>query len=139
MLPNAFIGKPEKPTGKELAVALGSAKTLWDELLTMLGEQFDTGTHEWNSYSPKAGWSLKVKQGSRTILYMSPCRGSFRVSFALGDKAVKAALGSDLSRGVVKMIKEAKRYAEGTAVRIDVKAAADLGVICKIAACKLEN
>lgn len=139
MFSNAFIGKQKKPTVTELSSVLGPAKATWDQLLTKLAEDLEVNIHEWNSYSPKAGWSLKVKQGDRTILYMSPCNGSFRVSFALGDKAVKAALQSDLPRSVLKIIKEAKRYAEGTAVRIDVKAASELTAILKLANLKVAN
>lgn len=138
MFTNAFIGKTRKPTEKEIADALGPAKTLWDQLLSQLAE-LDVTLQEWNSYSPKAGWALKVKRGSRTIIYMSPCSNAFRVSFILGDKAVKAALACKLPQGVLKIIKEAKRYPEGTGVRMDVKTAADLLVIQKLAAVKLAN
>lgn len=139
MLPNAFIGKPKKPTENDLSAELGAAKPLWDQLLVELADLHDPGLHEWHSYSLKAGWSLKVKHGARTILYLSPCRSGFRASFALGDKAVKAALHSDLPAPVLKNIREAKRYAEGTAVRIEVKTAQDLALIRKLAGLKLEN
>ena len=138
MLPNAFIGKLKQPTAKELAAALGPAKALWDSLLTQLAKLFDPKL-EWNSYSPKAGWSLKIKKGSRTILYLAPCPNAFRVSFVLGDKAVKAALQSKLSQGVLKMIKEAKRYPEGYAIRMDVKKESDLPAIVKLATIKIAN
>jgi hypothetical protein len=59
-------------------------------------------------------------------------------SFALGDKAVQAALRSKLPTGIVKLIKEAKRYAEGTAVRIEVKKPQDVGVVKTLAGIKLE-
>src|SRR5574340_223465 len=94
MLPNAFIGKRTKPTDKELSEALGPARELWDHLLADLAREQEISGQEWSSYSPKAGWSLKVKYGDRTILYLSPCQRSFRASFALGDKAVKAAPAS---------------------------------------------
>lgn len=139
MLPNAFIGKPKKPTENELSTELGPAKPLWDQLLADLAEQHESALHEWNSYSPKAGWSLKVKHCTRTTLYLSPCRHCFRASFALGDKAVKAALKSDLPASILKIIREAKRYAEGTAVRVEVKTAKDLPIIRKLAVFKLEN
>jgi len=41
MLTNAFIGKIKKPTNSELTQALGPAKTLWDQLLAELAEQFN--------------------------------------------------------------------------------------------------
>lgn len=139
MLANAFIGKLKKPTNKELSEALGPAKEIWDQLLIQLADDLDVNKQEWNSYSPKAGWALKVKKGRRTILYMSPCEHAFRVAFILGDKAKKAALHDDLPPKFVKIIREAKKYPEGTAVYIETVSAADLSPIHKLAVAKLEN
>jgi hypothetical protein len=139
MLPNAFIGKADKPTEAELTAALGPAKTLWDKLITDLADENGVDIREWNSYSVKAGWSLRLKLKKRNILYLSPCRDSFFVSFALGDKAVQAALQSRLPQGVIKIIKEAKRYAEGTGVRMEVKKPRDIDIAKKLAAIKLAN
>ena len=57
MSPNAFIGRTKPPTDDELSAELGVARVLWDELLADLA----LPVQEWNSYSPKAGWSLKLK------------------------------------------------------------------------------
>lgn len=139
MASNAFIGKPKKPTRKDLTISLGPAQTLWDQLLTTLADHLGVDDQEWNCYSVKAGWALKVKRGERTILYLSPRNDYFLASFALGDKAVTAALASRLPANALKLIGEAKRYAEGTAVRIEVKSASDLRVIMKLAELKLAN
>jgi hypothetical protein len=139
MLPNAFIDKLEKPTDAELEAALGPAKPLWDQLLTDLADEYKIDVQEWKSYSRKAGWSLRLIREKRTILYLSPCRGCFFVSFALGDKAIQAARQSRLPQQVIKIINEAKRYVEGTAVRIEVKKPKDVDIIKKLAAIKLDN
>ena len=139
MLPNAFIGKPQKPTDAELVAALGTAKVLWVQLLGALADEYNLTVQEWNSYSRKAGWSLRLKFKDRNILYLTPCQGCFFVSFALGDKAVEAARQSSLPQSVIKIINEAKRYAEGTAVRIEIKKAKDIGTITKLAGIKLAN
>jgi len=139
MLPNAFIGKRDKPTEDELAAELGPSKTLWDRLVGDLAAESGVTAQEWNSYSPKAGWSLRLKKSERTIVYLVPCRGCFRAAFALGDKAVQAACRSKLPPKVITAIKGAKRYAEGTAVRIVVIRPGDLAVVKKIVAAKLEN
>ena len=60
-------------------------------------------------------------------------------SFALGDKAVAAARASGLPKRVVKIIDEAKKYAEGTAVRIDVNGPEDVAVVKTLAAIKLDH
>src|ERR1022692_4499459 len=138
MLPNAFIGKTKEPTADELAAELGSSAPVWNDLLDRLAADCNIVTQEWNSYSPKAGWSLRLKVKKRNILYLGPCHGSFRVAFVLGDKAVEAVRHSTLPRKLIKMIEEGKRYPEGTAVRMDVTGAKDLPAIVKLAAIKLE-
>jgi Protein of unknown function (DUF3788) len=139
MLANAFAGKPGQPTEVELAATLGPAKSTWDKLLAQLAQKCDLATQEWNSYSRKAGWSLRLKHGDRNIVYLSPGSGCFLASFALGDKAVRAARESKLPRGVLDLIASAKRYAEGTAVRLEVHAPKDIVAVIKLAAIKLGN
>jgi hypothetical protein len=135
---NAFIGKTTGPTEAELSAALGSTAALWKQLVGWMAEQ-GVAIQEWNSYSPKAGWALKLKQKKRTIVYLGPCAGCFRVSFVLGDRAVAAARKSDLAKSTLKIIDEAPRYAEGTGVRLMVKSAKDLAAIKKLALIKLAN
>jgi hypothetical protein len=135
MSPNAFIGRTKPPTDDELSTELGAARVLWDELLAELALPIQ----EWNSYSPKAGWSLKLKLKKRTIVYLAPCRGSFRVAFVLGDKAVEAARQSKLPKAVMKIIDEAPRYPEGTGVRLEIAARKDLAAVKKLAEVKLAN
>src|SRR5262249_41756623 len=117
---NAFIGHVEAPTAGELAAALGSATARWDHLRAMLADELQLGDAEWNSYSKKAGWSLRVKKGKRNIVYLVPADGSFTAAFVLGDRAIAAIREDRFPKGVIAMIDGAKRYPEGTAVRIEV-------------------
>jgi hypothetical protein len=138
MLPNAFIGKAQEPTEEELAAELGSAAPIWNNLLERLAADCNIVTQEWNSYSRKAGWSLRLKVKKRNILHLAPCHGAFRVAFVLGDKAVDAARHSTLPRKVAKIVEEGQRYPEGTAVRMDVTGTRDIAPIVKLAAIKLQ-
>ena len=135
MSPNAFIGRTKPPTDEELSTELGAARALWDELLTELALPIQ----EWNSYSPKAGWSLKLKLKKRTIVYLAPCHGSFRVAFILGDKAMEAARQLKLPKAVLKIIEEAPHYPEGSGVRLEITAHKDLAAVKKLAEVKLAN
>jgi hypothetical protein len=135
MSPNAFIGRTLPPTDDELSAQLGAARVLWDELLAELALPIQ----EWHSYSPKAGWSLKLKLGKRTIVYLAPCHGSFRVAFVHGAKAVEAARQAKLPKAVMKIIDEAPRYAEGTGVRLEISNRKDLAAVGKLAGVKLAN
>jgi Protein of unknown function (DUF3788) len=139
MKENAFIDKLTKPTDKELAAELGSAKALWDQLVSELAKEHGVTEREWNSYSKKAGWSLRLKRKKRVIVYLAPCHGCFRVAFIFGGKAVKAAREVRLPARVLKIIDEAPHYAEGTGVRLDVKTVEDVVVVKRLAAVKLQN
>jgi hypothetical protein len=61
------------------------------------------------------------------------------VPFALGDKAVEAARQSRLPPSVIKTINEAKRYAEGTGVRMEMKKPKDIEIVKQLAAIKLAH
>jgi Protein of unknown function (DUF3788) len=135
---NAFIGRAKEPTDCELTAVLGATKALWDQLVAELaGEQ--KLTREWNSYSIKAGWALRLKRESRNIVYLSPSQCGFMASFALGEKALQEARAVKFPKHVLKIIAEAKKYAEGTAVRIVVTGLEDVAVIKKLTKIKLEN
>ena len=137
-IPNAFLNKAVEPTAEEVSAALGTTAEVWKQLVDWLMEQ-GVADREWKSVSPKYGWSLRLKLKKRTIVYLSPCDGCFRVAFALGDRAMAAARQSDLSKGVLKLLDEATRYAEGTGVRLLVKGTKDLAAVRKLAVIKLAN
>jgi hypothetical protein len=136
---NAFAGKTDAPDDQELTLALGPAKTLWKKLVGDLDAKHLVNVQKWGSSSPKAGWSLRLKRKDRIILYLIPMRGSFQVSLVLGDKGVKAARASKLPEPVLKTIAGAKRYAEGTGIRLAVTGPEDLAAIEHLAQIKIEN
>jgi hypothetical protein len=138
-LPNAFIGKTAQPTPDEVSAALGVTSTLWSDLLDWFSKEKSVGVREWKSSSPKYGWSLLLKLKKRTIVYLGPCDGCFRVSFVLGDRALAATRTSTLSKPILKILAGAPHYAEGTGVRLIVKSAKDLPAIHKLAQIKLAN
>lgn len=136
---NAFIGRTATPTGAALAEALGPAKTVWDGLIAHLAAQHDVAIQEWKSYSVKTGWALRLKRGKRTILWLAPCEGCFRVLFILGDKALLAARESQLPARALRALGRAEKYPEGTGVRLLIKGPKDIPTVKKLAEIKLQN
>ena len=136
--PNAFIGKTTIPTAEEVAAVLGSSADVWKQLVDWMAEQGVT-VQEWNSYSVKSGWAMRIKVKKRNIVYLAPCSGCFRVAFILGDRAVAAARQSDLSKSTLKLLDEAPKYPEGTGLRLVVRVPKDLATIRKLALIKLAN
>jgi Protein of unknown function (DUF3788) len=85
LAPNAFIGKTQPPTEQELATALEETKEVWDQIIAALDEKNSESTMRSEThFRQRQGWSLKLKQGKRTILYLGPLNKSFRVAFVLG-------------------------------------------------------
>jgi Protein of unknown function (DUF3788) len=138
---NAFIGKSKPPEPEELAAALGpQAMALWDRLLAEVALPAFAFAFEWNRSSTKSGWAMRLKRGDRNIVYLSPGDGMFLASFALGDRAMEAARReAKFPKAVLEMFAAARRYAEGTAVRIEVSKAADVDTVKKLVAIKLAH
>lgn len=136
---NAFVGRAAAPTDADLTEALGAARGLWDAVVADLAARHGATERAWHSYSPKAGWALRVLRKGRVIVYLAPRRGSFLAAFALGAKAMTAAGAEDLPPDVRKVLRDAPRYAEGSAVRIDVTGAAHVAAVSRIAAAKIAH
>ena len=138
--PNPFIGKPSAPTEAEVAAVLAEAKPVWDAWLSELASLHGARTTEWKSYSPKAGWSLRVLKGKRTIVWLSPRTGLFMAAFVLGEKAVAAAKASAaFPAGILQLLDEAPKYPEGRGVRIYIQKAADLDTARRLTELKLAH
>lgn len=136
---SAFDDKSEMPSERSLSETVGRAKALWNELKAHLASRYAPLIEKWNFSGKNYGWGLQLKQNKRTVLYMTPCKGYFLASFALGEKAVQAAHESELSESVLKVIDGARRYAEGRGVRLEVKSKRDLESIKILAAIKMAN
>jgi hypothetical protein len=136
---SVFVDRSEPPDDKELKAALGKTFALWTDLQKVISAQYAPLTIEWGCASKSAGWGLRLKKEKRAVLYMTPCKGYFLASFALGEKAVKLAHESGLPVAVLKVIDEAPKYAEGRGVRFEVRTKRDVRNIEKVAAIKMST
>ena len=137
---NAFLGRPDQPTEDELMKALGSVAPLWTELIEEVTIDAGNVTQEWQgTYVKRYGWSLRLRQKGRNIIFMAPCNGCFRVAFSLNDKAVQAAKAEKLPRKVADALANAPHYPEGTGLRLTVYKGSDLTAIRKLAQIKLAS
>lgn len=137
---NAFIGKKEQPSPRELATALGPSADLWTELVDWMANKLGVTSHEWKGICVhKYGWSFRLILKKRIIVHMVPCTGCFRVAFTLSDKALAAAKAADLPQPILQALAAAPRYPEGTGLRLLVRSAADLPPVRKIALIKLAS
>jgi len=137
---SAFLGKTERPGDAELAAALGETASLWKEFIDWMANEMGATGQEWKGICVKKyGWSLRLKQKNRNIVYLGPGKGCFMASFVLSDKAVRAAKAARLPRAVAQAIAAAPRYPEGTGLRVVVHQPAEMAAIRKLAAIKIAN
>jgi hypothetical protein len=139
MAVSVFDDKAAEPTDQMLTRALGKSNRLWQEIKKHLKAQYGELIGEWKFYGQKTGWLLKTLRKKRNLFFFIPLEGSFRVSFVFGDKAIAAAEQSDLPEDLVTTLRNARRYAEGRGLQIDVKGAADVEHIKKLVEIKVNN
>jgi hypothetical protein len=118
---SAFPDKAHKPSEAELKTVLRGSYAAWRRLIALVGESIVPTSEEWGYTSSSTGWGLRLRHKGRVLLYMTPGKGFFMASFALGERAVAAAHASDLPAPVLAAIDAAPRYAEGRGVRFEIR------------------
>lgn len=136
---NAFAGRAKKPSQGDSESVLGASYRLWTQLVSDLKRDLNLDGADWHSSGVKYGWSYRLQRKQRNIVYLGPRASMFVAAFVFGDKAVTVIRKSELPECVLKMLAEAKRYGEGTPLRIHVTKPEDLEVVKALARIKLEN
>lgn len=134
-----FGEKTIVPNEKMLSEVLGSRKVLWDNIKKQLIAIDKNILGEWKFYSKAAGWTLVIKRGKQTLLYLIPLNGYFKINFVFGEKAVALAKSSDLPKEIIALILDAKPYMEGRSFMIDVHTDIDSEIINKLLKIKIQK
>jgi hypothetical protein len=130
------VNKPsraEVPRDADLATLLGRSHTAFRKL----ADRADGSTAEWRRYGKASPWVLKVSLAKRTLYYLQPERGGFKVTVVLGARATQAALAGQVSRRLHAGIRAAKPYVEGRPVSVVVRRMADVADVEELLAAKL--
>lgn len=134
-----FTNKEISPSTKDLKKALGETFVLWEEIVNFTQKTKPDAKEEWKYSSEKYGWSFRISDKKRVIIYLLPRDKFFKVALLFGQKAVDTILKSDISEKNKTEIKNAKVYAEGRGIRMDVMDAAILSDIKKLTTIKINN
>lgn len=136
---SAFTEKSHRPTDEDLRSVLGKAHEAWARLIELVTARIDQILPVWGFTSEVTGWGLRLKRKGRVILYMTPRKDHFLVSFALGEKAVAAARARKLPASVLKAIDSSPRYAEGRGVRFEVRQTREVSALATLAKIKHDH
>ena len=116
-----LIDKSARPDDRTLSGVLGASFKRWTEIKDAITEQHGTTREEWKYYNAKSGWVLKLLFKKRNLFFMIPGEKHFTLGFVFGDRAVEAIEKSILPAAMIREVKDARRYAEGRGLRIDVR------------------
>lgn len=134
-----FTDKTKPPSKKDLATALGKTLILWNEITAFVQGRYPGAINEWNFPGEKYGWSYRIKDKKRAIIYLLPRDNYFKAAFIFGQKAVDAVNNSAISEEIKKELAAAKVYAEGRGIRLDVKTKKSIEDIKRLVEIKLAN
>jgi hypothetical protein len=129
--------KPAPPTSEELAALLGSAIGLWSGLHEAVRAANAPVTERWVYGGRKYGWSCRLEQGKKGVLYMTPDAGHFRIGMALSDSDREAVLASEVPIDVREALAATTKAMEGWPVRMAVRTADDVAVVLELVEIKL--
>ena len=134
-----FLNKTVTPNDKMLRDAIGKTYPYWIMIKETLKEEYGTLNEEWKFYGASSGWTLKTLLKKRNLFFFIPYDNYFLIGFVFGDKAVAAAKKSTLPVKLVDELTNAKRYAEGRGLRIEVKKKSDVKNIITLVSIKVDN
>jgi hypothetical protein len=136
---SCFADKAMEPDAAMLRDALGLAHARWQQLTSHILGVRPQVQFVWKMATANGGWSLRAMDGKRNLLYLIPQEGTFLVAVVLGDKGVAAAQAAGLPEHVLAALNSARRYAEGTGIRLEVAGDADLAWVKQLLALKLAH
>lgn len=132
-----FPDKTTKPDNDDLIEVLGSSYDLWMNIRNYVFEQYPKAVEEWNYPGKKYGWSFRIKDKKRAIIYLLPRDHYFKVAFVFGQKATDEILQSNLPEEIKSDLQQARKYAEGRGISLDVRDASILPDIKQLVDIKL--
>ncbi|MGL2966289.1 DUF3788 domain-containing protein [Flavobacterium sp. XGLA_31] len=134
-----FTNKNEIPTTVSLKKALGETFEVWKKFEEFTKDHYPNAKSEWHFSGEKFGWSYRIKDNKRVLLYLLPRENFFKTAFVFGQKATEKILESAISESIKTELKSAKVYAEGRGIRIDVRNQSNSGDIQKLITIKIDN
>lgn len=134
-----FTDKNAKPTNADLENGLGNAYKIWKDIEDFTKNKYENAICEWNFSGEKFGWSYRIKDNKRVLIYLLPRDQFFKTAFVFGEKALAQIFESDVSETIKSELKNAKKYAEGKGIRIEVKNQSALKDIQKLVLFKISS
>lgn len=117
---SVFSNKEIVPGDQDLSSELKETYSLWNSIRDYVHKMAPHSVEEWKYSGKKFGWSFRINDKKRVIVYLLPREAYFKVAFVFGQKATDVIMDSTISDAIKNELMSAKAYAEGRGIRIDV-------------------
>lgn len=92
----------------------------WKEIRDYVFEKYPKAEEQWYYAGDKFGWAFRIKDKKRAIVYFLPVEPYFKLSFIFGERAFADILKSSVSLKIKEELENAKLYAEGRPLRVEI-------------------
>lgn len=134
-----FTEKASQPTEESLFDALGELYPLWKTINDYCINLYPEATVNWHYSGEKYGWAYRISDKKRVLIYLLPRDGFFKTAFLFGQKAMNEIEISNIAESIKLELRQAKVYAEGRGIRLEVKDNNILKDIQQLIAIKIQN
>ena len=134
-----FMDLSKTPKNADLEMPLGKTYPIWMEISDFFLEKYTAAIEEWHVAVKKYGWSFRIKDKKRAIIYLSPRKGFFKVVMVFGQKASNQIFNAEINELIKCELMKSKVYVEGRVLSIDVLDLLYLNDIKKRVEIKLDN
>jgi hypothetical protein len=132
-----FDDPAAQPPPDAVSRVLGPSASHWTALIAFVRTIRPAVVERWHYTSARFGWSLRLEEGKRTLVHLTPQQGSFLAGLVLGEKAALAAETSAIPARALEALTSAPKYAEGRGIRMTVAKATDLRAVESLLELKL--
>ena len=129
MATSIFDNKELIPDDNDLKEVLKENINIWNEFIDYLEDEYGLLKKEWKFYSKKSGWSCRISNKKRNLVFLIPNDKYFIATINMSVKVSEILLDMDFPSEIKSIIKETKSYMEGKSVLIDVKNEKDLEIV----------
>ena len=136
---SVFMDLAKTPGAADLEISIGSTYPIWMEIRNFVFDKYSAAIEEWHVAVKKYGWSFRIKDKKRAIIYLSPRKGFFKVAMVFGQKASNQIFNSEINEFIKCELMNSKVYVEGRVLSIDVLDLLYLNDIKKLVEIKLAN
>ncbi len=96
------MDKGKKPGEAELKTALSKTFPYWKTLEEFTLKSEPAAKSDWHFSDAKFGWSYRISDKKRVVIYLLPRDGFIKAAFVFGSKVYEKVMTSGVSEGIKK-------------------------------------